>query len=390
MPRIRVLVVDDAVVVRKIVTDALTGDPGIEVVGSAPNGRVALAKLPQLNPDLVTLDIEMPEMDGLQTLKELRRTYPRLPVIMFSTLTSRGASATLDALAAGASDYVTKPSNVGSVVAAQQRVREELIPKIYSLCWRVAGNASGPPVAADGAGAASRRAPVIAPTLPRLVKRPRPLVQAPEAIEVVAIGVSTGGPNALAAILPRFPKDFPVPILIVQHMPPLFTKLLADRLNAESAIGVREGGAGQVVEPGHAYIAPGNFHLQLRREGGALRLATNQGPPENSCRPAVDVLFRSVAECCPGGALAVVLTGMGQDGLRGCECISEAGGEILAQDQATSVVWGMPGFVANAGLADRVVPLDQVAPEVMRRVSQRRGDTRVTAPVAVPRIFSRS
>ena len=371
MPRIRVLVVDDAVVVRKIVTDALSTDPLIDVVGTAPNGRLALAKIPQLNPDLVTLDIEMPVMNGLEALREIRRTYPRLPVIMFSTLTERGAAATLDALALGASDYVTKPSNVGSVVIAQQRVRDELIPKIRSLCWRVTGVvASGvatPAVVGGATTAPAKPAPGgDMPRAPRLTDALR------SRVDIIAIGVSTGGPNALARIIPDLPKDLPVPVVIVQHMPALFTKLLAERLDAESAVTVREGSGGTTIMPGHVYIAPGNYHMFLRNDDGAIRLATNQAPPENSCRPAVDVLFKSVGELFGGRALAVVLTGMGQDGLRGCEFVAAAGGQVVAQDQASSVVWGMPGFVANAGLADRLLPLDQVAGEIVRRVRLRR------------------
>ncbi len=383
MPKIRVLVVDDSVVVRKLVTDALMTDASIEVVGSAANGRIALSKIPQVNPDIVTLDIEMPEMDGLETLREIRKIYPRLPVIMFSTLTERGAVATLDALALGASDYVTKPSNVGSVVAAQQRVREDILPKIRSLCWRVTGIAS--------AGIATPTAPAGGhkPAASRLVgtgkvRPPRPIGALRHRVDIVAIGVSTGGPNALADILPRLPKNFPVPIVIVQHMPPRFTKLLADRLNAESAISVEEGSAGRVLAPGHAYIAPGDYHMVVRREGVSLRLATNQAPPENSCRPAVDVLFKSVAEVYGGRMLAVVLTGMGQDGLRGCEFVAEADGQIIVQDQSSSVVWGMPGFVANAGLAERILPLDKLAAEMVRRVRERRSTPEEGAVASAP------
>jgi len=357
MRPIRVLVVDDSVVVRKLVSDALASDPGIDVVGSAANGRIALAKVTQVTPDILTMDIEMPEMNGLEALKELRKTHPKLPVIMFSTLTERGASATLDALALGASDYVTKPSNVGSVAAAQQRIRDELIPKIKALCGRQVG-AAPPTVVASGA-----------PILPPSAMRPR-LSVAPSVdrrVDVVAIGVSTGGPNALAAILPMLPADFPVPIVIVQHMPPVFTKLLADRIRAESRLNVQEGVAAGVVERGRVWIAPGNFHMIVRRERGGVRLALNQEPPENSCRPAVDPLFRSIAEVYGSNALGVILTGMGQDGLRGCGDLADRGAQIVVQDQASSVVWGMPGFVAQAGLAERVLPLAEIADHIVRR-----------------------
>jgi two-component system chemotaxis response regulator CheB len=354
--RIRVLVVDDAVVVRRMVSDVLAADSEIDVAGTAANGRIALQKIAQVNPDAITLDVEMPEMNGLETLREIRRTHPRLPVIMFSTLTERGAADTLSALALGASDYVTKPANVGSVSAAQQRIREELIPKIKALC---------------------RCAAPAAPVMPVVPARPASAPAVPAgaavAVQVVAIGVSTGGPNALAEVLPRIPDAFPVPILIVQHMPPMFTKLLAERLNAQSRIAVVEARGGERLAPGTAYLAPGDFHLVVERTAGGVRTAVNQAPPENSCRPAVDALFRSVADVFGGHAIAVVLTGMGQDGLRGCERLAERGASVVVQDEASSVVWGMPGFVAKAGLAHAVVPLSAIAGEIVRRAATRSG-----------------
>jgi two-component system chemotaxis response regulator CheB len=187
---------------------------------------------------------------------------------------------------------------------------------------------------------------------------------------VVAIGASTGGPNALTKVFHRLPGDFPVPIVIVQHMPPMFTRLLAERLSAESPICVREGNTKNVLLPGHAYIAPGDYHMIVMRDGLQVRTQVHQDPPENSCRPAADVLLRSVAKVYGNNTLAVILTGMGQDGLRGCEAVREAGGQILAQDEATSVVWGMPGFVARAGLADRVLPISLIGDEIVRRVRQ--------------------
>jgi two-component system chemotaxis response regulator CheB len=350
MRKIRVLVVDDAVVVRRLVTDALASDPMLEVVGAAANGRIALAKIPQLNPDLITLDIEMPEMNGFEVLVEVRKSWPRLPVVIFSNLTERGAASTLEALALGATDYVTKPVSVGSVSAAQQRVRDELIPRIKALCGRAAGHAPVPPAR-------------FRPTAPLAL----PVRPAGTRVDLLAIGVSTGGPNALAAMLPAFPADFPVPIVIVQHMPPLFTRFLADRLTQVSSIRVREGVEGGLLEPGVAWVAPGNYHMVLRQDGHAVRVQLHQGSQENSCRPSVDVLFRSVAEVYGAHALGVVLTGMGQDGLRGSEDIRQVQGQIVVQDEATSVVWGMPGFVANAGLAEAVLPLPDLPGEIMRR-----------------------
>jgi two-component system chemotaxis response regulator CheB len=346
MRKIRVLVVDDSTVIRRLLTDALTADDTLEVVGAAPNGRIALAKIPQINPDLVTLDIEMPEMDGLATLQAIRKLYPRLPVIMFSTLTQKGAVATLNALSAGASDYVTKPANVGSVTAAIQKVRDDLIPKIRTLCGRSIGEQPA----------------TIAP-----VRRPDSTTQAGRpcihraSVGIIAIGVSTGGPNALTDIFRQLPADLPVPIVIVQHMPPVFTRYLADRLSHVSAVPVCESRAGELLEPGRAWLAPGDFHLTLARSPLGVVTRLNQGPPENSCRPAVDVLFRSVAEVYGPATLAIVLTGMGYDGCRGSEAIRDAGGRVIAQDEATSVVWGMPGAVARAGLAEELLPLDQIA-----------------------------
>lgn len=352
MKRIRILVVDDSVVVRKLLSETLSGDSAIEVIGTAGDGHIALAKIPVLNPDLVTLDVEMPVMNGLETLAALRKTHPKLPVIMFSTLTERGAVATLDALALGASDYATKPSNTGSPAAAIERIRTELIPKIKALCGALALQLLPLP--------AARPAATIRPS-----STPR--------IDIVAIGTSTGGPNALAEVLPRIQADFPVPIVVVQHMPPIFTRLLAERLAKQSAIAVEEGRAGVTLRPGHAWIAPGNFHMQVSRSAADWCLTLNQGAPENSCRPAVDVLFRSVAHAYGAHVLGVVMTGMGSDGLLGAQQIRAAGGNIIVQDEASSVVWGMPGLVHASGLSDGAYPLERLMSEIARRVLQSRG-----------------
>ncbi|MGO9124060.1 MAG: protein-glutamate methylesterase/protein-glutamine glutaminase [Terriglobales bacterium] len=351
MAPIRILVVDDSVVIRKLLCETLALDPELEVLASASDGRIALAKMSQLHPDLITLDVEMPVMNGLETLAELRKLYPKLPVIMFSTLTERGAAATLDALSLGASDYATKPSNTGSVAVAIAAIQAELIPKIKALC----------------AGAPTKLKSLPPPRPPVPVRVP-----SHRRIEIVAIGTSTGGPNALAEVLPQIPKDFPVPIVVVQHMPPIFTRMLAERLASRSAIPVEEGSAGMVLSPGRSWIAPGNFHMTVVRAGVNWQLELNQDPPEHSCRPAVDALFRSVAAVCRANVLGVVMTGMGSDGVLGAQHIREAGGEVIIQDEPSSVVWGMPGLVYAAGQADAVYPLDQLAPEITRRVLKSR------------------
>jgi two-component system chemotaxis response regulator CheB len=355
MAPITVLVVDDSVVMRRLVSDILAEDPGIEVAGTAANGKVALAKIPQLNPDVVTLDIEMPVMDGLETLVALRALYPKLPVIMFSTLTERGASATLDALERGASDYVSKPANVGSVTASMDTVRAQLIPKIKALAAR----AHGVPV----------RAPAAVPTRPLTMAPPRgPAGQ----VDAVVIGVSTGGPDALTTLISALPKDFPVPIVVVQHMPPVFTALFAKRLDTKSPLSVSEARAGDRLEPGTVLIAPGDYHVRLRSDKLGVVTQLDQGTPENYCRPSVDVLFRSAPETFGAGVLAVVLTGMGSDGAKGAARIVEAGGSVIVQDAATSVVWGMPGAVVSAGLAAEVLPLGDMARAIQARVSRGR------------------
>ncbi len=343
--KIRVLVVDDSVVIRHLLRQALHEDPDIDVVGVEGSGAAALARIPELKPDVVTLDIEMPEMDGLETLRRIRKQFPRLRTIMFSTLTTRGGSATFEALSLGADDYVAKHSNVGSLDRSLAVLRSELVPKIKQFFALPAA----PPAAVKPAVKLSPMA--VRPTV-------QPLV--------LAIGVSTGGPQALGKVIPDLPASFRLPVLIVQHMPETFTRLLSERLNSQSRLEVLEAVEGMEVTRGRVIVARGNHHLRVRRTGNGTVTQLDQGAHINSCRPSVDVLFESLAECYRGAVLSVVLTGMGSDGLRGTKALKAVGAYSVVQDQATSTVWGMPGSVAQAGLADRILPLEQVAAELVR------------------------
>lgn len=351
--RIRVLVVDDSVVIRRLVTHALSEDPALEVVGVAANGSIALERIEQLRPDVITLDIEMPEMDGLALLRRMREDDTRPRVVMFSTLTERGAALTLEALVLGADDYVTKAANVGSLDRSLASLRHQLIPKIRQF-FLLPGE-------------------TLAVLPPASVLKPPPFrtVRSASQPKVLAIGVSTGGPTALGAIVPQFPADFPLPILIVQHMPPLFTRFLAERLQTGTPLQVEEAADGVPLAAGMVLIAPGDYHMRVHADGGRPVVRLDQSAPENSCRPSVDVLFRSVGQVFGGAAACAVLTGMGQDGLRGAQVLKAGGAYIVAQDEATSVVWGMPGAVAAAGLADCVVPLDAVVPAILRQIQER-------------------
>src|SRR3984957_14371538 len=351
------MIVDDSLVVRKVLTNVLSTDPGLAIAGWASNGRLALAKLQTLRPDIILLDIEMPEMNGLETIPEIRKILPHTPIIMFSTLTERGAEATFDALALGASDYLAKPSNQ-NMEATSEAIQRDLVSKIKALC-NFPVRAPNPVASTPSPVPPSRRPEIRfhAPSLRSTL------------LKIITIGVSTGGPDALARLLPSFPANFPLPVVIAQHMPPVFTMLLSKRLASKCALPVREGQTGDFLAPSCVWIAPGDYHMVVQEEDRQMRLRTHQGPRENFCRPSVDVLFRSVAAAYGANSLGVILTGMGQDGLKGCEALSAAGASVIVQDEASSVVWGMPGFVARAGLAEKVLPLDQIGGEIIRRVA---------------------
>ncbi len=347
---IRVLVVDDSATIRSLLSKTLAADPDIKVAGTAVNGEVALASIAAAPPDLVLLDVEMPVLDGISTLRAIRKTHPKLPVLMFSSLTERGSKATLDALLAGANDYVAKPAGLG-VEEVSERIRTEVIGRIKALVRRPGGGGGGGgprPAAPPRVAAPGRRAPV----------------------RGVVVAVSTGGPTALAEMLPAFAPRCGVPVLIVQHMPAVFTAQLADRLTKLCGVRVREAGSGDDIRPGEVLLAPGGRHLEVAGESVAPRTRLTDDPPENSCRPSADVLFRSAARVWGAGTLGVVLTGMGRDGLAGARSVVEAGGSVIAQDEFTSVVWGMPGEVVRAGLADAVLPLGQIGAEVGLRLKR--------------------
>ncbi|WP_299036339.1 chemotaxis-specific protein-glutamate methyltransferase CheB [uncultured Pseudokineococcus sp.] len=443
MQPIRVLVVDDAAVLRRLVTMALTSADGIDVVGTAGDGWAALDQVERLAPDLVVMDLEMPELDGIGAVHELRRRGRTTPVIMVSAATDDGAEATLRALAAGATDFFPKPSRASSPAEAVARVRDGLVPVVRALVPRSAPRPSGPDHAAPGSVHAGRpvlaqplpvpAAPVPAPPapadradvqhadVPAAPVAPRRAVPVPRSVpgpaaraarpadpaarggsarpapsparpaartspvappaqaspaeatagpaargraatpHVLALGSSTGGPEALARLIAALPADLPVPVVITQHMPPVFTRQLAVRLDRIGALAVREAEHGDDVRVGRVLVAPGDRHLQLRRSGGEVVAHLSDAAPVNFCRPAVDVMLRSCVDVYGAGVLAVVLTGMGSDGRDGCADVRRAGGAVLVQDAETSVVWGMPGAVAGAGLADAVLPLDAVA-----------------------------
>ena len=350
---VRVMIVDDSAVVRRMLQKWLSDDPELEVVGTAVDGRAALDALDRLRPDVILLDIEMPNLDGLETLKILRRTHGRLPVIMFSSLTERGAKVTLDALFLGANDYVPKPggAEMSDPAAARRVVNEQLLPKIKQFRRR------HPDLTGHGTPGPTRLA--------------TPTSRPAKCVELLAIAASTGGPAALGKLLSDLPRPYPVPIVIVQHMPPLFTHYLADRLSTDLGADVREARDEERIGAGQVRIAMGGRHLAVTRESNATGLRLNDGPPVNCCRPSADVLFESAAAAYGGRVLAVVLTGMGQDGLEGCRRIRSAGGQIVVQDEATSVVWGMPGKVANAGLASAILPLEELGREIGRRLRAR-------------------
>jgi len=418
------MICDDSAVMRSILTKVLTFEDDLHIVYQAEHGRDAINHLDAARPDIVIVDVEMPVMNGIETVRSIRRRTRTLPIVMFSSLTSKGADATFEALVAGANDFATKPAGQVQVTDAVESVRRDLISKIRCLCQQThqhaaaaepatqapanaalptaptatatptVRNPSQPPPSTrtrssqtqPGASGKAARQPASPPAvrpMARSIQRPsvvrveekqaphtgnRGVARRQKPAQIVAIASSTGGPNALKAVLTRLPADFPAPVVVVQHMPRVFTAQLAERLNASCRLHVREGFHDAVIKPGDVWIAPGDFHMEIARVGTQLRLKVNQDSPENAVRPAADPLFKSVARYFGDTALGVVLTGMGKDGLAGAHALAGAGARIIVQDEATCAVWGMPRVVEEAGLADAVFPIDQIGFEITNRV----------------------
>ncbi len=358
---IRVLIVDDSAVIRGALGRIIDEQPDLHVVTTAPNGRVALDALRHTAIDVVMLDIEMPEMDGLTALPLILRQFPDTRVIMASSLTQRGAEITMQAMALGASDFISKPA-AKSGTAALAALTVEIASKVRAIGRAARGK--------RGATSATAKAldvsvlPMSRPPIRTEILAARSSDAPPR---LLAITASTGGPNALAEVLMGLPTDFPLPIVITQHMPPVFTLLLAQRLERDSKRPCAEARDGEALLPGHTYIAPGGFHMLVHTHEGQPIVKLSQSEPENYCRPSADPMFRSAAAVYGASTLAIVLTGMGEDGREGCREIHRRGGRIIAQDEATSVVWGMPGAVVHAGLAHDLLPLADIATAVQQR-----------------------
>lgn len=385
--KIRVLIVDDSALVRQLLTDILGSDPGIEVVGTAQDAYMAREKIKRLNPDVLTLDVEMPKMDGISFLRNLMRLRP-MPVVMCSSLTERGADVTLDALALGAVDFVTKPKvdlaykleeyaiEITAKVksAAKSRVRaltDDTMPVLASTGGAAPAPATAAPAATGIKVVEKLSADAILPksAAPRHFRTTE---------QIIAIGASTGGTEAIKEVLVRLPPDAPG-IVITQHIPKAFSGPFALRMNSCSALTVCEARDGQQILPGHAYIAPGDLHLLVVRDGAQYRCRLNDGPPVQRHKPSVDVMFRSVAQNVGRNAIGVMLTGMGRDGAESMREMRDAGAVCIAQDEATSVVWGMPGAAHEVGAVESLHPLNSIAARIMQIVEERAVGARARA-----------
>ena len=355
---IRILVVDDSAFMRKALTMMLESDPGIKVIGSARNGEEGVTKVKQLKPDLVTMDVEMPRMDGLAALRQIMKTNP-VPVMMVSSITTDGAKATLEALELGAVDFIPKQMSYVSLDIV--KIKDDLLAKIKDIVRRKhilmarfktrSGFKDAVGGAQAAAGTASRK-PYVRPG------------RRNHHVEIIAIGSSTGGPPALQAVIPKLPRNLPVGVIISQHMPPMFTKSLADRLDGLSQVSVREAEDGEPVEPGNVLIAPGGKHLTVKRYGGKARAVVSEQPANTLYKPCVDVMLNAVAAAYGKTTLGVILTGMGNNGVVGAKAVKRSGGVMIAQNEDTCVVYGMPRAIVEASLSDHVAPIEYIANEI--------------------------
>ncbi len=366
---VRVMVVDDSAVIRGLLTRALEGDPDIRVVASVGDGQMAINSLQRNSIDVIVLDIEMPVMDGLTAIPKLLAVAPQVKIIMASTLTLRGADISMRCLSAGAADYIPKPTSTREIGGAED-FKRELVSKVKALG-----------AAAKRAGSRSRgELRPLTPVSPAFLKREPPPVTlrpapavgvgAPVKPDLIAIGSSTGGPQALFEVLSHLKGGVTQPILITQHMPATFTTILAEHITRQCGLNAQEAKDGEPIVQGRCYIAPGDFHMLVHQRAGANVIALTKDPPENFCRPAVDPMMRSIVRAYGRKVLACILTGMGQDGLKGCTEVVNAGGTLIAQDEASSVVWGMPGAVAQAGICSAVMPLKEIGPYIRKFASR--------------------
>ncbi|QDV14899.1 Chemotaxis response regulator protein-glutamate methylesterase of group 1 operon [Rosistilla oblonga] len=354
----KILIVDDSPVYRRFVQQTLEGLQGHRIVGQASDGVTALQAIATLRPDVITLDVEMPGMSGLEVLKQIKQISPQTEVIMLSSLTLQSASLTIQAIESGAFDFVLKPQGT-DLESNRRKLHKELSERFQVISQNVTRNSGG----GQPQPSSSRPAWSPTPTPTRVAASPPGNVprRAMGSPQIIVIGISTGGPQALRSVVSQLPSDFSVPIAVVQHMPPLFTRSLAEELDRISPLQVFEGTAGDILRAGQIAIAPGGFQMRLQRSANGIVLRVNDDPPERSCRPSVNVLFRSAAEQFGGRAVGVVMTGMGDDGTEGSRAMREQGAHILAQDARSCVVYGMPCAVAEAGLVDEVVGLNDVA-----------------------------
>lgn len=345
----RVMVVDDSVVIRKLLKSVISEEQDMEVIAVAPNGNIALKKMEQLSPDVITMDLDMPELDGVQTLREMRAKGLNIPVIMVSAATDIGAEKTLDCLSAGADDFILKPKNLSSFQESFRLIRVELLPKIRALRPKIE----------------SPKVPEPEIHEPIVLERP---VERASVFKAIVIASSTGGPAALELFFQNLNGPVTVPIFITQHMPPTFTANLAKRMNEKFKLRFQEGRDGNIAKPGQVYIAPGGFHMKLESRDGEVVILNNTDPHENYCRPAADVLFRSAAKIYGNKVIGVVLTGMGRDGASGATTIASCGGPIYVQDEASSVVWGMPGSVVESGCVHEILSIPEITVRIQNHL----------------------